>query len=119
MMISDLSYLETFSEKIIVLGGAATAVGALAEASGNFVITQASTETVAKKLSNGGSLAIGIGYGFAISYDINNAAASVDIFGGAEGDIATINAQTSAVGTDDRAIASGTILTIGITLPKY
>jgi hypothetical protein len=65
MLIEDLPYLEDASVPTVVSGAAGTLVLAAALALGSPAITFTRTKTRGRTFPNGGSLAIGWGFGFA------------------------------------------------------
>jgi hypothetical protein len=118
MIISDLQYLEPISKDMILFGGAGTTVGVLSTASGDSTRTTANATTKSRELPNGGSVAIGIARGFAIASDPNDATATTDVSGDAQGDISVVAGQSKSIDLGNKAIASGTVVAVGITLPK-
>jgi hypothetical protein len=118
MIISDLQYLEPMNKDIILLGGAGTTVDVVSTASGDLSNTNANAITRARELLNGGSVAIGIGRGFAVASDPNDATATVGVSGDAQGDISVVYAQSKSIDRGNKAVASGTVVAVGITLPQ-
>ncbi|MEC4813243.1 MAG: hypothetical protein SAK29_08245 [Scytonema sp. PMC 1069.18] len=117
MIISDLQYLETISEDITIVGGALALVGVSSYASGDSTITDAKTRTFVIPLRNDGAIVIGLGRGYAIASDPNDASATVDVVGYADGDIEFVFGKTTSVDSGKKAYAAGGVITVGIDLP--
>lgn len=115
MMISDLKYLEPISEKTVILGGTVAAVFVAGVADGDFINSNAYTTSFVKRLPNGGSIAVGIGYVSAQVYDSVDASAAVGVQGSADGQFTTVITQTHVVDTGRVAVGHGTAVVVAIT----
>jgi hypothetical protein len=113
MQIVDLSYLDNISENDLTLGSAGAIVAANASATGSSPKTYVFTDTFAKKLRNGGAIAIGTGVAIANG---NNSTASVAVAG--EGDLVISIDNSKYFVSKNTAIAFGIVVAIDLPSEK-
>jgi hypothetical protein len=105
--IDDLSYLENISESDLVLGSAGATATAEAVAFGQSSTALTFTDSFAKKLQNGGSVAIAGGVGIAIG---DNSTASVNVTG--NGNLVIQINGSKFITSKNAAIAAGIVVAI-------
>lgn len=111
VQIVDLSYLENVSVKTsdLLLGSAGAAAIAEAAANGTSSTALTFTDSFAKKLQNGGSVAIAGGVGIAIG---SNSTASVTVIG--DGNIVIQVNGSKFITSKNIAIAAGIVVAIDL-----
>ncbi|OKH52421.1 hypothetical protein NIES2101_14420 [Calothrix sp. HK-06] len=113
MQIVDLSYLDNISETDLILGSVGAIVVASASATGSSPKTYALTDTFAKKLQNGGAIAIGRGLAVANG---DNPTANVAVAG--EGDLVIDIDGSKFLVSKNTAIALGIVIAIDFPQTK-